>query len=154
MQEAENLAITSTSGKLPTFFSKRTSTIYLIEREYVERMKESTQLLDLLATVGSEDLETTKATAGQQLKRFILMYVSLLYNAYFGSRLLAGELHQLEGHFSANQYNYLEGSVPFTKPVLLIGRENMNRVNGGDVVVIEIFDKKESTNDSEMTKFS
>ena len=31
----------------------------------------------------------------------------------------------------------------FTKPVLLIGRENMNRAVNGDVVVIEIFDKKE-----------
>ena len=62
--------------------------------------------------------------------------------------LLAGvkaeELHQ--GHFNANQYNYLEGSVQvpaFTKPVLLIGRENMNRAVNGDVVVIEVFDKKE-----------
>ena len=56
----------------------------------------------------------------------------------------AGELHQ--GHFNANQYNYLEGSVQvpaFTKPVLLIGRENMNRAVNGDVVVIEVFDKKE-----------
>jgi exoribonuclease R len=31
----------------------------------------------------------------------------------------------------------------FTKPVLLIGRENMNRAVNGDVVVIEVFDKKE-----------
>ena len=56
----------------------------------------------------------------------------------------AGELHQ--GHFNANQYNYLEGSVPvpaFTKPVLLIGRENMNRAVNGDIVVVEVFDKKE-----------
>jgi exosome complex exonuclease DIS3/RRP44 len=56
----------------------------------------------------------------------------------------AGELHQ--GLFSVNQYNYLEGSVPvpvFTKPVLLVGRENMNRAFNGDMVVIGIFDKKE-----------
>jgi len=56
----------------------------------------------------------------------------------------SGELHQ--GHFNANQYNYLEGSVPvpaFSKPVLLIGRENMNRAVQGDVVVVEVFDKKE-----------
>ena len=31
----------------------------------------------------------------------------------------------------------------FTKPVLLIGRENMNRAVNGDVVVVEIFDQKE-----------
>ena len=56
----------------------------------------------------------------------------------------AGELHQ--GHFNANQYNYLEGSVSvpaFTKPVLLIGRENMNRAVNGDVVVVDVFDEKE-----------
>ena len=52
-----------------------------------------------------------------------------------------GELHQ--GYFNANQYNYLEGtvSVPaFTKPVLLVGRENMNRAVQGDLVVVEVFD--------------
>lgn len=31
----------------------------------------------------------------------------------------------------------------FTKPVLLIGRENMNRAVHGDVVVVEVFDEKE-----------
>ena len=30
----------------------------------------------------------------------------------------------------------------FTKPVLLIGRENMNRAVHGDVVVIKVFDEK------------
>ena len=31
----------------------------------------------------------------------------------------------------------------FIKPVLLIGREYMNRAVNGDVVAIEVFDKKE-----------
>ena len=56
----------------------------------------------------------------------------------------AGSLHQ--GHFNANQYNYLEGNVSvsaFSKPVLLIGRENMNRGVQGDIVVVEVFDKKD-----------
>jgi exosome complex exonuclease DIS3/RRP44 len=56
----------------------------------------------------------------------------------------AGSLHQ--GHFNANQYNYLEGSVSvpsFSKPILLIGRENMNRGVQGDIIVVEVFDKKE-----------
>ena len=55
-----------------------------------------------------------------------------------------GELHQ--GHFNANPFNYLEGNVPvpaFAKPILLIGRENMNRAVQGDVVVIEVFDEKD-----------
>ena len=72
------------------------------------------------------------------------MWPKYLPTATLLAGVKAGELHQ--GHFNANQYNYLEGSVlvpAFIKPVLLIGRENMNRAVNGDVVVIEIFDKKE-----------
>ena len=67
-----------------------------------------------------------------------------LPTATLAAGVKAGELYQ--GHFNANQYNYLEGSVPvpaFTKPVLLIGRENMNRAVNGYIVVVEVFDKKE-----------
>jgi exosome complex exonuclease DIS3/RRP44 len=65
---------------------------------------------------------------------------------FFLAGVKPGEL--LQGHFNANHYNYLEGSVlvpAFTnlKPALLIGRENVNRAVSSDVVVIEIFDKKE-----------
>lgn len=35
-------------------------------------------------------------------------------------------------------------SVPaFSKPILLVGRENMNRAVQGDVVVVELFDETE-----------
>lgn len=40
----------------------------------------------------------------------------------------------------------VQGNVPvpaFSKPILLIGRENMNRAVQGDVVVVEVFDEKE-----------
>ena len=40
----------------------------------------------------------------------------------------------------------MEGSVPipaFMKPILLVGRENMNRALNGDLVAVEVFDKKE-----------
>ena len=75
---------------------------------------------------------------------YLTLWIKYLPTATLLAGVKAGELHQ--GHFNANQYNYLEGSVlvpAFTKPVLLIGRENMNRAVNGDVVVIEIFDKKE-----------
>lgn len=55
-----------------------------------------------------------------------------------------GDFHQ--GYFNANPYNYLEGtvSVPaFAKPVLLVGRENMNRAVQGDSVVVEVFEERE-----------
>jgi len=40
----------------------------------------------------------------------------------------------------------MQGTVStpaFSRPVLLIGRENMNRAVHGDVVAIEIFDEKD-----------
>ena len=40
----------------------------------------------------------------------------------------------------------MQGSVlapAFSRPVLLVGRENMNRTVHGDVVAIEIFDEKD-----------
>ncbi|KAG6861108.1 hypothetical protein C0995_003837 [Termitomyces sp. Mi166 len=108
-------------------------------RKYVEGMKEPNQLLDLLAAEGSNDIEPTKAGAGRQS-----LYPEYLPTPTLLAGIKAGELHQ--GHFAANQYNYLEGSVSvpaYTKPVLLIGRENMNRAVNGDIVVVEVFSESE-----------
>ncbi|KAF9456707.1 RNB-domain-containing protein [Collybia nuda] len=108
-------------------------------RHYVGGMKESMQLLDLLSAPGLDNIEPTKAAAGKQA-----LYPDYVPTSTLVAGVKAGDLHQ--GHFNANQYNYLEGSVPvpaFTKPVLLIGRENMNRAVHSDVVVVEVFDEKE-----------
>lgn len=118
-------------------------------------MPEASQLLDLLAAEGTYDIEPTKAAGGRQalypevsfprnVRSRSLIIPQYLPTATLIAGVKAGELHQ--GHFNANQYNYLEGSVPvpgFTKPVLLIGRENMNRAVDGDIVVVEVFDEKE-----------
>jgi exosome complex exonuclease DIS3/RRP44 len=76
----------------------------------------------------------------------------------------SGKLHQ--GYFNANQYNYLEvrvffnlslhailskciisqGTVrvtAFNKPVLVAGRQNMNRAMQGDIVAIEMLPRSE-----------
>ncbi|KZT00885.1 RNB-domain-containing protein [Laetiporus sulphureus 93-53] len=126
-QKAEKDGLNCVSGKL------------YLPKAYVEGMKNPANLLDLLSTAVSEEIEPTKAVAARQA----------LYPDYLSlSTLLAGvkfgQLHQ--GHFNANQYNYLEGSVPvpaLDKPILLIGRENMNRAVQGDIVAVEIFDEKE-----------
>lgn len=47
---------------LSHFHSQRTDLV----RKYVEGMKESAQLLDLLSAAGSNDIEPTKAKAGRQ----------------------------------------------------------------------------------------
>ncbi|KAK7061084.1 exosome catalytic subunit dis3 [Paramarasmius palmivorus] len=124
-------------------------------RKYVEGLPDSNQLLDLLSAAGSDDIDPTKAAAGRQV-----LYPEYLPSATLVAGVKAGELHQ--GHFNANQYNYLEvctkvvsdshssdtikGTVPvpaFDKPILLRGRENMNRAVQGDIVVVEVFDEKE-----------
>ncbi|KAF9043793.1 RNB-domain-containing protein [Hymenopellis radicata] len=108
-------------------------------RNYVEGMSSAAQLLDLLSASGSDDILPTKASAGRQA-----LYPDYLPPSTLQAGVKSGQLHQ--GHFTANQYNYLEGSVSvpaFTKPVLLVGRENMNRAVQGDVVVVEVFDPSE-----------
>ncbi|KAL4068784.1 hypothetical protein V8B97DRAFT_1972058 [Scleroderma yunnanense] len=107
--------------------------------KYVEGMKDAAKFLDLLAAGGSEEFEPTRATGARAI-----LYAEYLPTATLLAGVKAGHLHQ--GHFNANQYNYLEGSVPvpaFTKPVLLVGRENMNRAVHGDVVAVEIFPESE-----------
>lgn len=108
-------------------------------RNYVEGMKDSSNLLDLLSAPGSNDIEPTRASGGRQA-----LYPEYLPVATLIAGVKSGQLHQ--GHFNANQYNYLEGHVPvpgFDKPVLLVGRENMNRAVQSDVVAVEIFPEAE-----------
>ncbi|KII94407.1 hypothetical protein PLICRDRAFT_100657 [Plicaturopsis crispa FD-325 SS-3] len=108
-------------------------------RKYVEALPDSAEVIDLLAAAGSDDIEPTKAVAARSA-----LYPDYLPTSTLVAGVKAGELHQ--GHFNANQYNYLEGSVPvpeFSKPILLVGRESMNRAVQGDVVVVEVFDEKE-----------
>ncbi|KAI0341128.1 RNB-domain-containing protein [Trametopsis cervina] len=110
-------------------------------RKYVEGMPEEskTQLSDLIAAPGGDEIEPTRAAAGRQP-----LYPDYLPMSALLAGVKAGHLHQ--GHFNANQYNYLEGNVPvpaFDKPVLLIGRENMNRAVQGDVVAVEVFPEDE-----------
>ncbi|KAF5383399.1 hypothetical protein D9757_006150 [Collybiopsis confluens] len=107
--------------------------------KYVESMKDANQLLDLVSADGSSEIEPTKAAAGRQV-----LYPQYLPASTLIAGVKAGKLHQ--GHFNANQYNYLEGtvSVPgFQKPILLVGRESMNRAVQGDIVVVEVFPEKE-----------
>ena len=118
-------------------------------------MQQATQLLDLLSS-SEEEIEPTRAAAGRQAlypevnaAPFPSSCRSLIFSQYLPQAALVagvkgGMLHQ--GNFNANPFNYLEGSVnvpAFSQPILLVGRENMNRSVQGDVVVVEVFDEKE-----------
>ncbi|KAG1859384.1 hypothetical protein C8R48DRAFT_774721 [Suillus tomentosus] len=70
-------------------------------RNYVDRMKNSDHLLDLLSATGSDEVESTRAVAGRTA-----LYADYLPISTLVVGVKAGQLHQ--GHFNANQYNYLE----------------------------------------------
>ncbi|ROT36957.1 mitotic control protein dis3 [Sodiomyces alkalinus F11] len=101
--------------------------------EYVGGLEDSERLLDMVPEA-REGGEFDKRT-------------SFLYPEYYTlSRMMtgvkAGLLHQ--GIFNVSPYNYLEGSIKvpaFVKPLVLLGRENMNRAINGDVVVVEVLPK-------------
>ncbi|KAJ6573965.1 hypothetical protein DFH09DRAFT_384346 [Mycena vulgaris] len=108
-------------------------------RKYISSLPETVaaQLLDLLSAADENEIEPTRAAGGRQA----------VYPEYFSESILqagisTGKLQK--GHFTASTYNYLQGSVSvsgYPKPVLLIGREHLNRAVHGDMVVIEIFDE-------------
>ena len=97
-QKAEKSGIKSTSGLFPTltdffvpFF------MFFTVRKYVEGMKDSTQLLDLLAAVGSEDMEPTRAAAGRQVL-YPDVHLSLLTDYLF---ILSNFVAQVSSHCDA-----------------------------------------------------
>ncbi|QRV85273.1 exosome complex exonuclease DIS3/RRP44 [Ceratobasidium sp. AG-Ba] len=108
-------------------------------REYVTGAKDSGALLDLLA---AESMEVEGEGEVRGRKRVI--FDEYLPQSTLIAGVKSGELYQ--GYFSANAYNYLEGSVNvsgFSKPILLLGREAMNRSIQGDFVVVELLPESE-----------
>nr|GAT46083.1 predicted protein [Mycena chlorophos] len=108
-------------------------------RQYISLFPEAdaAQLLDLLSNAEDNILEPRITGGGKQA----------LYAEYYDESMLQAGLATVnlyKGHFNASSYNYLQGSVmvhELPKPVLLIGRENLNRAVHGDQVIIELFDE-------------
>lgn len=100
-------------------------------RDYVSGLKDAERLLDMIA-------ESQERVASRESK------TKFLYPEYFSlSKMMTGVksgiLHQ--GMFNVSPYNYLEGSIKvpaFPKPLLILGRDNINRSVDGDVVVVEV----------------
>ncbi|KAL6872680.1 hypothetical protein HDV57DRAFT_255809 [Trichoderma longibrachiatum] len=101
-------------------------------RDYVSELEDGDRLLDLVAE------SQLQAQGGFKPS------TQPLYPEYYSSSRMmtgvkAGLLHQ--GIFNVSPYNYLEGSIKvpaFPKPLLILGRENINRSIDGDLVVVEL----------------
>ncbi|KAJ9101817.1 hypothetical protein QFC21_003156 [Naganishia friedmannii] len=108
-------------------------------RDYVEGLPEElkVKLIDLVAT-GSGDGHGPSGDASKRI------YADYLPQATLQAGITRGIFHQ--GHFNADPYNYLEGTVSsptYDKRILLVGRESMNRSVNGDVVVVQLLPEAE-----------
>ncbi|MCO5565852.1 hypothetical protein L7F22_019527 [Adiantum nelumboides] len=110
-------------------------------REYISMLPTATQLLDLLASrsiVASADNSGGDGQSGATSA----IFPSHLDASALTAGLAAGKFHS--GFFNANPFNYLEATVraaSIDRPVLLVGRESMNRAIDGDIVAIELLPK-------------
>lgn len=99
--------------------------------QYVSTLEDGDRLMDLVPEAQDEEIVRQKPSGH-------------LYPEYYTmSRMMTGVksglLHQ--GIFSVSPYNYLEGTIrvpAFNKPLLVLGRENINRAVDGDMVVVEV----------------
>lgn len=96
-------------------------------REYIQELKNGDEILDMAP-----------------LDDFQSSVDEISYPTFYPqSRLLGGIKNGTlyRGNLSINQYNFLEGSVStssYPKPILVLGRKNLNRGFHGDSVVIEL----------------
>lgn len=99
-------------------------------RNYVGGLEDGERLLDMVAEVQSQ---------GGFKKPTPMLYPEYFTLSRMMTGVKAGLMHQ--GIFNVSPYNYLEGSIKvpaFLKPLLILGRENINRAVDGDVVVVEV----------------
>lgn len=103
--------------------------------EYVSQLPDGDALLDMVPA--TEEEETIKEKRPNEM----------LYPEYYSmSKMMTGIKNGLlhQGIFNVSPYNYLEGSIrvpAFQKPLLILGRENINRAIDGDLVVVEVLPK-------------
>ncbi|KAF4471923.1 hypothetical protein FALBO_1165 [Fusarium albosuccineum] len=99
-------------------------------RDYVSGLEDGERLLDMVAEAQSQ---------GSFKKQGQMLYPEYFTLSRMMTGVKAGLMHQ--GIFNVSPYNYLEGSIKvpaFPKPLLVLGRENINRAVDGDVVVVEV----------------
>ncbi|KAF8245100.1 RNB-domain-containing protein [Wilcoxina mikolae CBS 423.85] len=103
-------------------------------KEYVKGLQNSDELLDMISA--ALEYQEAKASRGEML------YPEYYTMSKMNTGVKAGTLHQ--GIFNVSTYNFLEGSIhvpSFNRPLIILGRENINRAVTGDLVVVELLPK-------------
>lgn len=101
-------------------------------REYIRELKNADDILDMLP---SEDSVSSE--------------IEFSYPEYYPtSRILGGVKNGtlFRGKLQINRYNFLEGTVAthaYPRPMLILGRKNLNRGFDGDTVVVELLPKSQ-----------
>ncbi|KAK9459123.1 uncharacterized protein V1516DRAFT_656025 [Lipomyces oligophaga] len=104
---------------------------------YLSKIPNGETLFDMIAV----ENDGPKSKAGSQEQR---AYDEHYSSARIEGGIRDGILHQ--GILNISQYNYLEGTVSvdsFDRPLLVLGRESLNRAIQGDVVVVELLSKSQ-----------
>ncbi|PHH74931.1 hypothetical protein CDD80_2742 [Ophiocordyceps camponoti-rufipedis] len=99
--------------------------------DYVKSLEDGEKLLDMIAE--------SQVRGGGFSKLSQMLYPEYYTLSKMMTGVKAGLMHQ--GIFNVSPYNYLEGSIKvsaFAKPLLVLGRESINRAVDGDVVVVEL----------------
>ncbi|KAK0549055.1 exosome catalytic subunit dis3 [Tilletia horrida] len=106
-------------------------------REYIKGLPNHDQLADLLSA------RHTDGAAGAE-RNAEAIYPQHIPLADLNAGVKTGALHQ--GYFNANAFNYLEATVRSSsveRPILIRGREAMNRAVDGDMVAVELLPKSQ-----------
>lgn len=131
------VTILLTNDRLNLEFSMKSSIPCSSLHDYIKELGDES-LLDYLPT--SEDLSDENRRHASESSRAV--YRTHLSTSRVLGGLKEGTLHQ--GKFSISTYNYLEAKVSvqgFDRPLLVVGRDAMNRAFDGDRVVVEILPK-------------
>jgi exosome complex exonuclease DIS3/RRP44 len=99
--------------------------------EYIDLLPNSEELKDILPSTESFDKTLNE-----------IKYPEYYTSARMMGGIKNGSLYQ--GTISISSYNFLEGSINISgmpKPLLILGRENLNRAFNGDHVVVELLPK-------------
>lgn len=100
-------------------------------KDYLMLLPHSERLLDMTISIDNQNIE------GSQSGQFV-------YSEYYGQvRVQEGLRRNMlySGVFNVSTYNSLEATVStpaYTRPLNIVGRENINRAVHGDIVVLEL----------------